>query len=89
MDNNNDNPLKQPAVPHPVMQMKITALSDGTIAVNGIPHNPNTALQLIAGATGAITNFFMNKAKEGKLDDKNNLIESKIISPSDKKIILQ
>lgn len=86
MDDNNSP--KQPIVPHPVMQMKITALSDGSVAVNGIPNNPNTALQLIAGATAAITNLFIGKAKEGQLDDANNLVESKIITP-DKKIILQ
>lgn len=86
-ENNNDNPPKQPAVPHPVIQMKITILSNKTLTINGAPDNLDVALQVLADAARVTINLFIDKAKEGQLDDENNLIDTKIISP-DKKVIL-
>lgn len=84
----NDNGNQQgPVVPHPLMQMKITLLSNQTINVNGIPLDLDTALDVLAGATKAITQHFVRKAKEGKLDDTNRIIQNKIIAPGNKLVV--
>lgn len=83
-----DNGNRQgPVVPQPLMQMKVTLLSNQTIRVNGIPQNLDTALDILAGATKAVVQHFVLKAKEGKLDDKNKIVQDKIFVPGNKLVI--
>lgn len=63
------------------MQIIITVTKDGRLSVNGFPNNLQGALQVIHGAHDAITAYFIGKAKAGEMDDKGNVIESKIIKP--------
>lgn len=61
------------------MQVVIAITNDGRLSVNGFPKNLQHAQQIIHGANDAINNYFIMQAKDGKLDDKGNVIESKII----------
>ena len=83
----NGTKLQGQVVPHPLMQMKITLLSNQTISVNGIPQDLNTALDILAGASKAVVLHFVRRAKEGKLDDKNRIVQDKILMPDNKLVI--
>lgn len=88
--NKNDKVMNMPGlknIPKPIMQMKITVLDNKSVVVNGIPANLRTALGILFDANKAIVDHFVNKAKEGELDDKNTIIQNKIIAPSNKIII--
>jgi hypothetical protein len=69
------------------MQMKITLLSNQTISVGGIPQDLNVALDILAGASKAVTLHFVGRAKEGKLDGKNRIVQDKILMPDNKLVI--
>ena len=85
MSNNGNNP--KIVVPAPIMQMKITLLNNNSLSVRGIPNNLDQALLVLSDATKAVVKHFTKKAREGKLDDMDNLIESKIIQPNQKILI--
>lgn len=87
MSNNAQNintPIQ--AIPTPIMQMRITVLNNGTISVGGIPSKLETALEILANANKAIVRHFINKAKEGELDDNNTTIKNRILT-QDKRIL--
>ena len=76
-----------PAHPQPVFQIKITALSDGSVNINGFPNSLKTTLDMMTAGTQAVISHFINKAKEGNLDDNNNIIPSKIVALDNKKLV--
>jgi hypothetical protein len=76
----------KPVHPQPVFQIKITALSDGSVNINGFPNNLKVTLDMMTAGTQAVISHFISKAKEGNLDDNNNIIPSKILTP-DKKLV--
>lgn len=78
------NNTEKPAVPQPVSQMRITAMSDGNINVTGFPTNIHAALQMLTGATQAVVSHFMSEAKGGNLDDMGTIIPKKIITKNNK-----
>ena len=91
MSNNKDTSESQSAKsahPQPVLQAKITAMSDGSVSVNGFPSNLSTALHLITAAHNAVINHFINQAKAGNLDDNNTIIPPKIIT-SQKPVLIR
>lgn len=51
------------------------------VRLDGIPPNMNQALELVFHAAKSIVFLFVERAKEGKLDETNTIIESKIITP--------
>lgn len=78
---------KASAVPQPIIQMRITVLDNKSVVVNGIPSSLRTALGILFDANKAIVDHFINRAKEGALDDANNIVQSKLITPQNKLII--
>jgi len=83
---NNSEPSQQPAHPQPVVQCRITAMSDGNVNVNGFPTNLLASLDLFFAAFKAIIVLFINQAKAGNLDHRNTIIPKKIIQ-QDKKLV--
>jgi hypothetical protein len=75
------NNTEKPAHPQPVMQVKITAMSDGNVNVNGFPTNLSAAMQILSSATQAIVSHFMSEAKAGNVDEAGTIIPKKIIEP--------
>ena len=76
----NDNEKKQqPAYPQPVGQMKITAMSNGAVTVNGFPVDLEMARQWLFLAEKAIIDHFFKLARAGKLDENNRISKNKII----------
>jgi UPF0288 family protein (methanogenesis marker protein 3) len=78
MNNNNKNETVAPA---PVRQIKITLLNNGVITVHGLPANLKMAGRMIAGANEIITGFFVKKAKNGELDEEDNIIQNNPADP--------
>lgn len=78
------NNTEKPAVPQPVSQIRVTALSDGNINVTGFPTNIHAALQIIAGATQAITSHFLSEAQAGNVDEAGTIVPKKIITKDNK-----
>jgi hypothetical protein len=72
--------------PQPVFQIKITALSNGSVNINGFPNSLKVTLDMITAGAQAVISHFISKAKEGNLDDNNNIIPSKILT-QDKKLV--
>ena len=60
-----------------IQQMQVTAFSDGRMEVQGIPRNYKIAMSMLAGITDVITSFFIQSAKEGRLD--NGKVEAPLI----------
>jgi len=63
------------------MQVTINITKDGKLSVSGFPNNLQGALQVIHGASDAIVQYFIGKAKAGEMDDQGNVVESKIMKP--------
>lgn len=57
------------------------------MSVAGFPANYHIAIDIMNGASKAVTSHFMAKAANGEIDQLGNIVESKIIKP-DKKIII-
>lgn len=69
----------KPAHPQPVLQMRITAMSDGNVNVSGFPTSLRNAQNLLNMAAQATIEYFIEQAKAGNLDDNNTVIPKKII----------
>jgi len=78
--NNTEQPQTAPAHPQPVLQLKITAMSDGNVNVNNFPQNLLAAMDILFVAFKTIVVFFVNQARNGTLDDKYTVIQKKIIT---------
>jgi len=71
-------------------QIVINYLTDGPIVhmdVNGFPVNHKLATALLNQAQLVINNYFIDLAKEGKLDENNCKIGAGLLIP-DKRIVL-
>ena len=77
---NNSEPSQPPAHPQPVIQCRITAMSDGNVNVNGFPTTLLTFLDLFFAAFKAVIVLFIKQAKAGYLDDNNTIIPKKILT---------
>ena len=66
----------------------IEAMPSGGINVNGFPTQWSIATAILNSAMGVINGHFIQKAREGKLDDSLCIIESPILLPDKKKIIV-
>ena len=74
----NNNDQKQ-AHPQPIGQMKITAMSNGSVSVNGFPVDLDMARHWLNLAEKAIIDHFFKLARAGKLDENNRIIKKKVI----------
>jgi len=63
-------------------------MPSGGINVNGFPTQWSIATAILNSAMGVINGHFIQKAREGKLDDSLCIIESPILLPDKKKIIV-
>lgn len=80
----NLEPTNKPVVPTPIVQIRITLMSDGALNVNGFPTKLETALAIMQDAIAAIVKHFVDGAKEGKLDETNTFEQSRILTPDNK-----
>ena len=64
----------------------ITVLKNGNVAVEGIPTNIAQAHKLVSDFNAAINGYFINEAREGRIDDNGTLIQTKIQTPTPKDI---
>ena len=67
--------------PKVTLRIDIELLDNGQIRVNGFPKNTQQAVNIMNAATGTIINYFIEKAKDGEIDQLGNVIDSKIIKP--------
>jgi len=67
--------------PKVTLKIDIELLDNGQIRVNGFPKNTQQAVNIMNAATGTIINYFIEKAKDGEIDQMGNVIDSKIIKP--------
>ena len=70
--------------PQPIAQIKITLMDNGSVNVNGFPNNLELALSYMTAGNIAVVKYFVQLAKDGRLDENNNLIENNILSPKGK-----
>lgn len=76
MSSNNNKPVH----PQPVLQTKITMMSDGSANVNNFPTNLLACLDLFFAAFKAVVMHFIEQAKAGNLDEKYTMIPKKILT---------
>lgn len=62
-------------------QIVITVGQDGRVEVIGFPVNYNAAMQIMGAGTARVAQHFVNKARDGEVDDNLNLQNSRIIKP--------
>ena len=72
--------------PVPIGAMKVIVMSDGSVNVDGFPTDLHVAISWMDSATRAVINYFIDKAKRGKLDS-NNRVEQKKILTKDKRLV--
>ena len=72
----------------PICEVTITIMSSGRVNVNGFPKKWDEAKGVLDAGMSVMSRWFINHAKDGNLDDDLRLIESSIILPDEKKIIM-
>jgi len=75
----NKKNYKTPAAP--LFQVRITALSDGSINVMGFPKNLDMALKIMDEGKNTVVKYFIQQAKENRLNDRNVVDDGNIIVP--------
>jgi hypothetical protein len=71
----------------PGYTVTIKAYPNNRLSVEGFPVNRDMALNIMDGARRIVENVFFQKAKEGKIDDKGNMEQKRIIQP-DKNLVI-
>ena len=72
----------------PICTVTISIMSSGRVNVNGFPKKWDEAKGVLDAGMSVISRWFINHAREGNLDNDLRLIESNIILPDAKKIIV-
>ena len=72
--------VKETVVPYPLLQIKITVLSNDSINVKGFPSNLGYALSIFNSAQLAVVNHFIVEASNGNLDENNTKINIKSLN---------
>ena len=64
-------------------KIKIIAMEDGSLKVNGIPGNPETALNVMHAAIHHMMIFFLKSAAKGTLrvEEKSAIIKPSLVIP--------
>lgn len=75
------NKKKSNTPPAPLFQVRITGLSDGSINVMGFPNDLNMALSIMDQAKNTVVKYFIQHAKENRLNDRNVVDGGNIIVP--------
>ncbi len=75
------NKKQYKAPPAPLFQVRITALSDGSINVMGFPKDLNAALSIMDQGKNTVVQYFIQQAKENRLNDRNVVDGGNIIVP--------
>jgi len=70
-------------MPDPKVTLKIIIelLDNDQLRVNGFPKNTQQAINIMNAATGTLINYFIEKARDGEVDEMGNVTESNIIKP--------
>jgi hypothetical protein len=63
----------------PIHEVKIQIFADNHIEVMGFPTNYHAAMSLMAAGLRRVGNYFLAMAKDGKLDDKMNILKDPIV----------
>ena len=67
--------------PKVTIKIDIEVLDNNQIKVNGFPKNAQQAINIMNAATGTIINYFIEKARNGEVDQMGNITDSNIIKP--------
>ncbi len=70
------------------LRVVITIDKNNNLSVSGFPSNFGQAMAVMQSATHAVAKEFVDRAMIGKLDEKLNLIQDKILVPKPAPIIL-
>jgi hypothetical protein len=73
----------------PVAQIIINVMQDGSMNVGGFPSGLDDAITILDNARRIITYHFIDAAKNGKLNDRNVIEKSSIITPKNNIIKMQ
>lgn len=73
---------KKPARPVPVKTILVHVMSDGQVAVSKFPKNFKIANRIMEEAHRAVNKYFVDKAREGRVDDLGNVDGSGIVVTS-------
>ena len=65
----------------------IQVFEDGRVEVLGFPSNYHAAMSIMQAGIRRMGAYFIEEARKDKVDDKLNLIQSKIIQP-DKNLVI-
>lgn len=69
------------AVNAPAIEVRITVAQDGKVDVFGFPNNFNQAMDIMKAGIHALSAYFVRMARDGKVDEKLNLEQSRIVKP--------
>lgn len=75
------NKKKYKTPPAPLFQVRITVLSDGGINVMGFPKDLNAALSIMDQGKNTVVKWFIQQAKENRLNNRNVVDGGNIIVP--------
>jgi hypothetical protein len=70
----------------PVMEVKIQVFQGGRIEVLGFPSNYLQALDVMQAGIARLSTYFIQMARDGKVDGKFNLEQPQIVKPGLKDI---
>ncbi len=71
----NANPLK------PIRTVTVQFFSNGTLSLSGFPNGLDNALVCMDAAKNAVVKYFIDAAKEGRLDDQGYVAKKRITEP--------
>jgi len=70
-----------PPLPVPLFQIRINVMNNGAINVQGFPKNLDMALKTMDEGKNAVVKWFIQQAKENRLNDHNIVDGGNIIVP--------
>jgi len=76
------NAKEQRRMEQPVIRIGIEVYQDGRVDVTGFPTNMDKAISIMLAGVHRVNNHFVQLGKEGKLDEHNNIVQSRIVKPS-------
>lgn len=72
----------KPIGPAPGIHVRINVMTDGSINVNGFPKDHEMTSEIFEKAQRVVNKYFIELAKQGKLDDFNRVKTSNILMPN-------
>ena len=64
------------------IEIKIQVARDGRVEVQGFPNNFNQTMEIMQAGMRRVAGYFVAMAREGKVDEKFNLEQNRIVKPN-------